>query len=96
MDGEDRREVFYRIVPGQNFLLSDGSPSESATSTSASSILPMPGRTPTQPASILARSSRRPHRSTWILVDDDDNEDRILDTAVKLGATELWRHHYWA
>ena len=32
----------------------------------------------------------------WILVADDDSDERMLDTAVKLGATELWRRHYWA
>ena len=32
----------------------------------------------------------------WILVSDDDNQDRILDTAEKLGASVLWRNHYWA
>jgi hypothetical protein len=32
----------------------------------------------------------------WILVSDDDSDERILDTAVRLGATELWRRHYWA
>jgi hypothetical protein len=32
----------------------------------------------------------------WILVADDDSDERILDTAVRLGATELWRKHYWA
>ena len=32
----------------------------------------------------------------WILVSDDDSQDRILDTAEKLGATVLWRNHYWA
>jgi hypothetical protein len=31
----------------------------------------------------------------WILVSDDDNQDRILDTAEKLGASILWRNHYW-
>ena len=31
----------------------------------------------------------------WILVSDDDSQDRILDTAERLGATVLWRHHYW-
>ena len=27
---------------------------------------------------------------------DDDSDERILETAVRLGATELWRKHYWA
>ena len=32
----------------------------------------------------------------WILVSPDDSADRILDTALSLGATELWRDHYWS
>ena len=31
----------------------------------------------------------------YILVSEDDTQDRILDTAEKLGATILWRDHYW-
>ena len=32
----------------------------------------------------------------WILVSDDDSQERILSTAEGLGATVLWRDHYWA
>ena len=37
------------------------------------------------------------HRQTriWILVSDDDNQERLLDRAEELGATILWRKHYW-
>ena len=31
----------------------------------------------------------------YILISDDDNQDRILEAAVARGATELWRNHYW-
>ena len=31
----------------------------------------------------------------WILVSEDDSQDRILDTAERLGAKILWRNHYW-
>ena len=31
----------------------------------------------------------------WILVSEDDTPERILETAEKLGATVLWRNHYW-
>lgn len=43
------------------------------------------------------RDLSRVGRSTrvWILVSDDDSEERILNTAEKLGATVLWRNHYW-
>ena len=32
----------------------------------------------------------------WVLVSDDDDADAIMDRAVERGATELWRHHFWA
>ena len=50
------------------------------------------------PAGVAPRDVSTDGRTarTWILVDDNDSEDRILDKAVELGATELWRHHYWA
>ena len=31
----------------------------------------------------------------WILIGDDDSAERILETAEELGATILWRNHYW-
>ena len=31
----------------------------------------------------------------WIMVSEDDSFERILDTAVRLGGTELWRNHFW-
>jgi predicted enzyme related to lactoylglutathione lyase len=56
-----------------------------------------------RPARTRTRGRRTARVSTsgrtarvWILVSDDDSDERILDTAVRLGATELWRRHYWA
>ena len=69
----------------------------SATSTWASTTSPTPARTPTRPASSRGAVSDQGRTArVWILVSDDDSDERILDTAVGLGATELWRHHYWA
>ncbi len=31
----------------------------------------------------------------WVLVDEDDSQDRILEAAEKRGATILWKEHYW-
>jgi predicted enzyme related to lactoylglutathione lyase len=84
---------FHRIVPGQEFLLDDGTPSGVGN-------LHM---------GIFDVNDGRPHPSgytkpelptgqgprVYILVSDDDNQDRILDTAEKLGAEILWRDHYW-
>ena len=41
----------------------------------------------------LDRSARRAR--VWILVSADDSVERIMGTAEKLGATVLWRDHYW-
>ncbi len=30
-----------------------------------------------------------------MLISDDDSADRILGTAEDLGATVLWKNHYW-
>jgi len=51
-----------------------------------------------EPAGVEPRSVSTSGRTArvWILVSDDDSDERILDTAVRLGATELWRRHSWA
>jgi catechol 2,3-dioxygenase-like lactoylglutathione lyase family enzyme len=89
--------VFHRIVPGQNFLLPDGTPSDVGNLHlgiyNPSNARPHPDPDGVDPRSVSAggRTMR-----VWILVSDDDSQDRILDTAEKLGATVLWRNHYWA
>jgi catechol 2,3-dioxygenase-like lactoylglutathione lyase family enzyme len=88
---------FHRIVPGGHFPLPDGSPSPIGNLHmgifNAANARPHP-----DPAGVEPRTLSRDGRSArvWILVADDDSDERILDTAVRLGATELWRHHYWA
>jgi len=90
-------DVFYRIVPGGQFPLDDGSPSPIGN-LHMGIYDPANARPHPDPAGVEPREVSTSGRTarTWILVADDDSEDRILDTAVKLGATELWRHHYWA
>ncbi len=89
--------VFYRIVPGGHFPLDNGEPSPIGNLHmglyDAANARPHPDAAGVDPRE-LARGGRTAR--TWILVDDDDSEDRILDTAERLGATVLWRHHYWA
>ncbi|MEO5722905.1 MAG: VOC family protein [Ilumatobacteraceae bacterium] len=89
--------VFYRAVPGGHFPLADGSPSEIGNLHmgvfDAANARPHPDPAGAEPRDLS--SSGRTAR-TWILIGDDDSEDRILDTAERLGATVLWRHHYWA
>lgn len=89
--------VFHRAVPGGHFPLEDGSPSPIGNLHlgifNVNNARPHP-----DPAGVSPRELSAGGRTvrTWVLVDDDDTEDRILDTAERLGATVLWRHHYWA
>jgi catechol 2,3-dioxygenase-like lactoylglutathione lyase family enzyme len=89
--------VFHRAVPGGHFPLEDGSPSPIGNLHmgiyNVNNARPHPDPAGVEPRE-LSRSGRTAR--TWILVADDDTEDRILDTAERLGATILWRNHYWA
>ena len=87
---------FHRCVPGQNFLLSDGT--QSTVGNLHLGIYNVNNARPhPDPAGVEPRTLSRAGRSarTWILVSDDDNMHRILDKALELGAKELWRNHYW-
>jgi hypothetical protein len=89
-------DVFYRAVPGGHFPLDDGSDSPIGNLHlglfNSANARPHP-----DPAGVEPRTlSREGHTArTWILVDENDTQDRILDTAIRLGATELWRNHFW-
>jgi catechol 2,3-dioxygenase-like lactoylglutathione lyase family enzyme len=89
--------VFHRAVPGGHFPLEDGSPSPIGNLHlgifNVNNARPHPDPAGVEPRE-LSRSGRTVR--TWVLVDDNDTEDRILDTAERLGATILWRHHFWA
>ena len=89
--------VFHRIVPGQHFLLDDGS--EGPTGNLHMGIFNVDNARPhPDPAGVEPRDVSRSGRTArpWILVSDDDSIDRILDEAESRGATVLWRNHYWA
>jgi catechol 2,3-dioxygenase-like lactoylglutathione lyase family enzyme len=89
--------VFHRGVPGGHFPLEDGTDSPIGNLHvgfgDVRNLRPHP-----DPAGVEPRHLSRDGRGVrvWILVSDDDDEDAILDRATKLGAKELWRHHYWA
>jgi catechol 2,3-dioxygenase-like lactoylglutathione lyase family enzyme len=89
--------VFHRAVPGQHFLLDDGTPSPIGNLHlgiyNVANARPHP-----DPAGVEPRALSQDGRTVriWILVSDDDSQDRILDTAERLGASILWRDHYWA
>jgi predicted enzyme related to lactoylglutathione lyase len=90
-------DVFYRIVPGGHFPLDDGSPSAVGNLHmgvfDAANARPHPDTAGVEPRTLSTggRTAR-----TWILVGEDDSQDRILDTAARLGGTVQWRNHYWA
>jgi hypothetical protein len=89
--------VFHRMVPGGHFLNPDGSESEIGNLHlgifDVANARPHPDPAGVEPRTL---SSGGRTMRLWVLVSDDDTQDRILDTAEKLGATVLWRNHYWA
>lgn len=90
-------DSFYRIVPGDSFLLDDGSPGPTGNLHmglfDAANARPHPDQAGVEP-----RDVSRAGRTTraWILVSDDDSIDRILGEAESRSAEILWRDHYWA
>lgn len=88
--------VFYRCVPGGYFAGPDGNDSEVGNLHlgiyNVANARPHP-----DPAGVEPRHLSRDGRSLrlWILVDDNDSEDAILQRAADNGAEILWRHHYW-
>lgn len=93
---EDRiPDTFARIVPGQNQMV-DGEQGPSGNLhmgiSNAADMRPRPPSAAQEPTNL--NPGGRAIRA-WILVSKDDSFERILDTAVSLGATELWRDHFW-
>ena len=88
--------LFHRMVPGQNFLNPDGSQSEIGNLHlgigDCANLRPNPNPDGIEPRSMAAGGRKA---RVWILISDDDSAERILGTAEKLGATILWRNHYW-
>jgi len=86
---------FHRIVPGQNFLNPDGSQSEVGNLHmgiyETSVAVPDPNAKPSGGTKKASGAGPR----VYVSVSEDDTQDRILDTAAKLGATILWRDQYW-
>ncbi|HAB57050.1 MAG: glyoxalase [Acidimicrobiaceae bacterium] len=94
---EDRiADTFARIVPGGHFKNEDGTPSEIGNLhmgiSSAANMRPHKDPTPSEPTHL--NPGGRAMRA-WIMVSEDDSFERILETAVRLGGTELWREHFW-
>ena len=88
--------LYHRMVPGQNFKNPDGSQSEIGNLHigigDCANLRPNPNPDGVAPRE-MSTGGRKPR--VWFLISDDDSADRILGTAEKLGATILWRNHYW-
>ncbi|MCJ2179438.1 VOC family protein [Novosphingobium album (ex Hu et al. 2023)] len=88
--------LYHRMVPGGFFQNKDGSDSEIGNLHfgvfDAKNARPHPNPEGVEPRT-LSTDGRKAR--IWVLVSDDDTPERILDTAEKLGATVLWRNHYW-
>jgi predicted enzyme related to lactoylglutathione lyase len=88
--------VYHRMVPGGN--LRDKAGNETSIGNlhlgifKAENARPHPSPEGVEPRH-LSQDGRKPR--VWILISDDDTADRILADAEKLGATILWRRHYW-
>jgi predicted enzyme related to lactoylglutathione lyase len=85
--------LFHRIVPGEHFLLDDGTPSP--VGNLHMGIYALADGRPNPNGYPDAEPPRGRGVRTYIMVSEDDSQDRILDTAERLGATVLWRNHYW-
>lgn len=91
------KDEFYRIVPGQNFKVDDGSQGPTGNlhmgifNTANTRPHPIPeGVDPRLPSQEGATSR------VWILVSPDDTTERMLAEAGTRGAEILWTKHYWA
>jgi len=88
--------VYHRMVPGGNFLKSDGTESEIGNLHlgifKAANARPHPDPAGVEPRA-LSQGGRKAR--VWILVGDGQSYEDILARAVERGAKELWRDHYW-
>lgn len=89
--------IYHRMVPGGQFPNKDGSDSEIGNLHMgifrAANARPHPEPEGVAPRDIS--SSGRKAR-LWVLISDDDTPEAILGRAEALGATILWRNHYWS
>jgi len=88
--------VFHRVVPGQNFQLDDGSQGPTGNLHLGISNVVNQRPHPVADNGSVELNSGGGGPRIWILVSDDNDADEMLETAVANGATELWRHHFWA
>jgi len=88
-------DLFCRIVPGGFYKNPDNSDSEINNLHmgifNVENVRPHPEPESAEPRNLSTGRTTR----AWILVSEDDSQDRILETAERLGAKILWKDHYW-
>ena len=88
--------VFHRLVPGGNFINSDGSESQIGNLHlgifKAANARPHPDPAGAEPRELTGEGRQA---RIWILVGDGPSYEDIMARALERGATELWRNHYW-
>lgn len=90
--------LFHRIVPGQNFMMPDSDTEQSPVGNLHMGIYNVSDGRPNPKGAAGYGDADLPRGRgprVYILVSDDDNQNRILDAAAARGATVLWRDHYW-
>lgn len=89
--------IYHRMVPGGFFKHKDGSDSQIGNLHlgifDAANARPHPEPAGVGPRELVVHGRKA---RIWILIGDDDSAERILGKAESLGATTLWRDHYWA
>jgi len=91
-----KKEILDLIEFARNFKNEDGSDSEIGNLhlgiSNVENVRPHPDPEGVGPYQLSSgvRTTR-----AWVLVDEDDSQDRILEAAEKRGATILWKEHYW-
>lgn len=88
--------IYHRMVPGGFFKNKDGTDSAIGNLHlgifDAANARPHPEPAGVEPRTLSA-GGRKPR--IWVLIGDEDSPERILGKAEELGATILWRNHYW-
>jgi len=90
------KDVFHRVVPGQNFQLDDGTQGPTGNLHLGIRNVANPRPYPAEHAPPQELHHGGGTVRIWILVSDDDSWERIMEEAAARGATTLWTKHYWA
>ncbi|MEP1869295.1 MAG: VOC family protein [Paraglaciecola sp.] len=89
--------VYHRMVPGGVMRDSEGNDTSIGNFHlgihKAENVRPHPRPDGVEPR-FMATEGRKAR--VWILISDDDSIEAVLERATALGATVLWKDHFWA